>query len=136
MSKEDSGLGRFLREQRTAASMSLRQLADITGISNPYLSQIERGLKKPSAEILQALAQGLHLSAEQVYIQAGILDPRVTAERVGDVRQAIRDDPALNSRQRDTLLEIYESFIQGNKTHSEPISQVPTAEDSPEPSAP
>lgn len=103
-------LGGYLREQRQSAELSLRQLADRTGISNPYLSQIERGLKKPSAEILQQLADGLRISAEQLYVQAGFLDPR-GEESAPDVRRAIQADPRLTAKQRSTLLDVYESFV-------------------------
>lgn len=106
-------LGGYLREQREAAQMSLRQAAKAAGISNPYLSQIERGLRRPSAEILQQLAKGLSISAEQLYVQAGILDvdssraPQV-APKVTDV---VRADPRLTDRQRTVLLEVYRSFV-------------------------
>jgi transcriptional regulator with XRE-family HTH domain len=100
-------VGEYIREQRRVAQVSLRQLAKVAGVSNPYLSQIERGLRKPSAEILQQIAKGLRISAEQLYIQAGILD-----ERPGDpeVIAAILADAALTERQKQVLLEIYESF--------------------------
>lgn len=105
-------LGEYLREQRQAARLSLRQLSELAGISNPYLSQIERGLKRPSAEILQQLARGLEVSAETLYVKAGILDEAV-ATRVDrtDVRSAIADDPHLSARQKATLLDIYKSFV-------------------------
>jgi transcriptional regulator with XRE-family HTH domain len=105
-------LGDYIREQRHAAQVSLRQLAKLAGVSNPYLSQIERGLRKPSAEILQQIAKGLRISAEQLYIQAGILD-----ERTGDpVESAILADTGLTERQKQVLLEIYESFRRENAT--------------------
>lgn len=105
-------LGGYLREQRQAAELSLRQLADRTGISNPYLSQIERGLKKPSAEILQSLAKGLRISAEQLYVHAGILDARDEDATAGlDVRAAIKADPRLTPQQRKALLDVYASFV-------------------------
>ena len=104
---EVSGLGGFIREQRDQAQMSLRQLAKAAEVSNPYLSQVERGLRKPSAEILGRIAQGLRISAESLYVQAGILD-----EREGDeaVTTAIAADPTLTERQRTTLLQIYAAF--------------------------
>ena len=107
-------LGSYLREQRENAQMSLRQLADVAGVSNPYLSQIERGLKRPSAEILQQIAKGLQVSAESLYVRAGILDERVadlepSASR--DVLGAIAGDPALTDRQRSVLVDIYQSFV-------------------------
>jgi transcriptional regulator with XRE-family HTH domain len=104
-------VGDYIREQRHAAQVSMRQLAKAAGVSNPYLSQIERGLRKPSAEILQQIAKALRISAEQLYVQAGILD-----ERVGDdtVTAAILGDTGLTERQKQVLLEIYESFRREN----------------------
>jgi transcriptional regulator with XRE-family HTH domain len=105
-------LGSYLREQRQSAQLSLRQLADLAGISNPYLSQIERGLKKPSAEILQQLARGLQVSAESLYVKAGILEAGEHGSHAGvSVRIAIAADPRLNDRQRAILIEVYESFV-------------------------
>lgn len=107
-----SSLGDYLREQRQSARLSLRQLSELAGVSNPYLSQIERGLKRPSAEILQQLAKGLEVSAESLYVKAGILDEHTVTERSHpDVRRAIAEDPALTARQKATLLDVYESFI-------------------------
>src|SRR5665648_268779 len=106
-------LGDYLREQRHSAQLSLRQLSEVAGISNPYISQIERGLKKPSAEILQALAKALRISAESLYVRAGILEERTDlggAPRA-DVTDAIRADPSLNDRQRAVLLDVYGSFV-------------------------
>jgi transcriptional regulator with XRE-family HTH domain len=104
-------LGEYIRQQRNSAQISLRQLAKSAGVSNPYLSQIERGLRKPSAEILQQIAKALRISAEALYVQAGILD-----ERYGDsdVPSAVMGDPALTERQKQVLLEIYESFRREN----------------------
>jgi transcriptional regulator with XRE-family HTH domain len=106
-------LGEYLREQRHSAQLSLRQLSEVAGISNPYLSQIERGLKKPSAEILQALAKALRISAESLYVRAGILDERPDRGDAPpvDVTDAILADPRLNDRQRAVLLDVYESFV-------------------------
>src|SRR6476620_12577366 len=100
-------LGEFIREQRETAKISVRELAKSAGVSNPYLSQIERGLRKPSAEILQQIAKGLRIAAEVLYVQAGILDER---ESDTDVQAAIRADVALSERQKQVLLDIYESF--------------------------
>ena len=100
-------LGRFIREQRGAARMSLRRLSEVAGISNPYLSQIERGLRKPSAEIQQQLAKALRISAETIYVQAGILDP----SEAGTVVAAIEGDPLLTDSQKQALLQIYRSFV-------------------------
>lgn len=116
-------LGAYLREQRESAQLSLRQLADMAGISNPYLSQIERGLKRPSAEILQQIAKGLKVSAESLYVRAGFLDERVLAqsepEATPDVLRAIAADPQLNDRQRGVLVEIYLSFVGADATTSQ-----------------
>ncbi|MFD5413803.1 helix-turn-helix domain-containing protein [Streptomyces nojiriensis] len=101
-------LGEYLREQRRQAQLSLRQLAEQAGVSNPYLSQIERGLRKPSADILQQLAKALRISAETLYVQAGILDERDPDEV--ETRAVILADPSINERQKQVLLQIYESF--------------------------
>jgi transcriptional regulator with XRE-family HTH domain len=107
-------LGAFIREQRAGARLSLRRLSELAGISNPYLSQIERGLRRPSAEILQQIAHGLRISAETLYVQAGILDERTKS---GDLAQAILDEPRLGEEQKQTLLHIYRSFLQANEDH-------------------
>ena len=96
-----AAIGDFIREQREQAQVSLRQLARLAGVSNPYLSQIERGLRKPSADILQQIAKGLRISAEQLYVRAGILESR-------------EGDPDLAERQKQVLLDIYESFRREN----------------------
>jgi transcriptional regulator with XRE-family HTH domain len=106
-------LGEFLRRQRELSQLSIRQLADICGISNPYLSQIERGLRVPSSVILQALSKGLKLSAETLYTQAGILDPQETEE--SDVVKAVMHDPSLSARQREMLIDMYSSFRKVNE---------------------
>ena len=103
-------LGEFIREQRTTAKISLRELAKSAGVSNPYLSQIERGLRKPSAEILQQIAKGLRISAEVLYVQAGILEHR----EASPVVDAIHADEVLTERQKQVLLEIHESFRKEN----------------------
>jgi transcriptional regulator with XRE-family HTH domain len=100
-------LGEFIREQRKVGHLSLRKLSDMAGISNPYLSQIERGLRKPSAEILQQIARALEISSETLYIRAGILEPR---EGDTDLITEIRRDIWLNEEQKKTLVQIYESF--------------------------
>src|SRR5512144_289322 len=107
-----SDLGDYIREQRRSAQISLRQLARLAGVSNPYLSQIERGLRKPSAEILQQIARALRISAEALYVQAGILE-----ERQGDssTLDAITRDAAISERQKQVLLEIYDSFRRENE---------------------
>ncbi|GGO46689.1 transcriptional regulator [Streptomyces daqingensis] len=106
-------VGEFLREQRRNAKLSLRQLADAAGVSNPYLSQIERGLRKPSADILQQLAKALRISAETLYVQAGILDER-EREDLLQVPAAILADSSINDGQKQALLQIYESFRKEN----------------------
>jgi transcriptional regulator with XRE-family HTH domain len=100
-------IGEYIRQQREQAKISLRQLAQAAGVSNPYLSQIERGLRRPSAEILQQIAKGLRISAEALYVQAGILEDRPSDS---GVRTAVLTDPGLSERQKQILLEIYESF--------------------------
>jgi transcriptional regulator with XRE-family HTH domain len=99
-------LGAFIRDQRRNARLSLRKLSEAAGISNPYLSQIERGLRKPSAEILQAIARGLRISAETLYVRAGILDERA---RPGLIDEIMRD-LTITERQKQALVEIYRSF--------------------------
>jgi transcriptional regulator with XRE-family HTH domain len=111
-------LGAFIREQRAGARLSLRRLSELAGISNPYLSQIERGLRRPSAEILQQIARGLRISAETLYVQAGILDERT---KNADLAQAILDEPFLTEEQKQTLLHIYRSFLQANEDHVPPV---------------
>jgi transcriptional regulator with XRE-family HTH domain len=108
----DMGVGEFIRRQRELGQMSVRQLADLCGVSNAYLSQIERGLRTPSSMILQSLAKGLRLSAETLYAQAGILDPK--GDDDGGVVRAIMEDPKLSSRQREILIEMYQSFRKVN----------------------
>jgi transcriptional regulator with XRE-family HTH domain len=105
-------LGSFIRDQRRNARLSLRSLSEQAGISNPYLSQIERGLRKPSADILQQIARALRISAETLYVRAGILEPR-DAEH--DVEDSIRRDETLSDRQKEALLEVYRSFQQGTE---------------------
>jgi len=100
-------LGSFIRDQRRNARLSLRKLSERAGISNPYLSQIERGLRKPSAEILQAIAKGLRISAETLYVRAGILDERGTG---ADLETEILRDSTITERQKQVLVEIYRSF--------------------------
>jgi transcriptional regulator with XRE-family HTH domain len=104
-------IGEFIREQREQAQVSLRQLAKLAGVSNPYLSQIERGLRRPSADILQQIAKGLRISAEQLYVRAGILE-----SRHGDPElvAAILADPGLMERQKQVLVDIYETFRREN----------------------
>ncbi len=102
-----SELGNFIRQQRSVASLSLRRLSELAGISNPYLSQIERGLRTPSAQILQQLARGLRISAETLYVQAGILENRPPED---DLEARILADPHLDEAQRQALVRVYRSF--------------------------
>ncbi|MDT5096549.1 MAG: hypothetical protein QOC76_286 [Mycobacterium sp.] len=104
-------IGSFIRSQREAAQVSVRQLAEKAGVSNPYLSQIERGLRKPSADVLSQIAKALRVSAEVLYIRAGILEPSETNE----VRDAIITDVAITERQKQVLLDIYTSFCEQNE---------------------
>jgi len=99
-------LGEFIRSQRRSAGVSVRKLASLAGVSNPYLSQVERGLRRPSAEMLQAIAKGLRISANTLYVKAGILE----AEPKADVQAAIIGDPGLSERQKQALLAVYDSF--------------------------
>ena len=111
-----NSIGEYIREQREQAKISMRQLAQSAGVSNPYLSQIERGLRKPSADILQQIAKGLRISAEALYVQAGILEDRPADS---GVRSALLTDPELSERQKQVLIEIYESFRRENLAASE-----------------
>src|SRR6476661_1627187 len=104
-------IGSFIRTQREAAQVSVRQLAEKAGVSNPYLSQIERGLRKPSADVLSQIAKALRVSAEVLYIRARILEPSETNE----VRDAIVTDTAITERQKQVLLDIYTSFCEQNE---------------------
>ena len=120
-----SQVGNFIREQRSAARVSLRELARTAGVSNPYLSQVERGLRKPSAEILASIARGLKISAESLYEQAGILDRRSGNP---DTVAAIRSDSALSERHKAVLLELYETYVREHRASSQAATQnVPPA---------
>jgi transcriptional regulator with XRE-family HTH domain len=126
-----SQVGDFIREQRSAAKVSLRELARAAGVSNPYLSQVERGLRKPSAEILASIARGLSISAETLYEQAGILDRR---SGTSDTVAAIRGDAALSERHKAVLLELYETYVREHAAHAVapvPPSPAPLAEPDP-----
>ena len=112
--RSSAAIGDFIREQRQQGQVSLRQLARLAGVSNPYLSQIERGLRKPSAEILQQIAKGLRISAEQLYVRAGILEFRQGNQ---EIVAAILNDDDLGERQKQVLLDIYESFRRENAQH-------------------
>jgi transcriptional regulator with XRE-family HTH domain len=101
-------VGAYIRKQREGASLSLRKAAGLAGVSIPYLSQIERGLRRPSADILQGIARALRISAETLYVQAGILEDRP----VRDVVSAVMADPAISERHKQALVQIYEAFLQ------------------------
>jgi transcriptional regulator with XRE-family HTH domain len=116
-----SQVGEFIREQRNAARVSLRELARTAGVSNPYLSQVERGLRKPSAEILASIARGLKISAESLYEQAGILDRRSGNP---DTVAAIRSDDALSERHKAVLLELYETYVR-EQAATQPVPPAP-----------
>jgi transcriptional regulator with XRE-family HTH domain len=115
-------LGAFIREQRGTARLSLRRLSELAGISNPYLSQIERGLRRPSAEILQQIAKALRISAETLYVQAGILDP---PEGTPDLPRLILADPYLSEEQKQALVRIYLSFRREHDGASESANGSP-----------
>src|SRR5205807_571814 len=114
-----NSIGEYIREQREQAKISMRQLAQSAGVSNPYLSQIERGLRKPSADILQQIAKGLRISAEQLYVRAGILESR---EGDPEVIAAILADDGLGERQKQVLVDIYESFRRENNQQLDVIT--------------
>jgi transcriptional regulator with XRE-family HTH domain len=117
-------IGSFIRSQREAAQVSVRQLAEKAGVSNPYLSQIERGLRKPSADVLSQIAKALRVSAEVLYVRAGILEPSESS----DVRDAIVTDSAITERQKQVLLDIYTSFCQQNEAEGTESDEEPTTE--------
>jgi transcriptional regulator with XRE-family HTH domain len=118
-------LGDFIREQRSTARLSLRRLSELAGISNPYLSQIERGLRKPSAEILQQIAKALRISAETLYVQAGILEP----SGGDDVKRAVLADNHLSEEHKQALLQIYQSFRQEGEIEPSPPRSMALVED-------
>lgn len=113
--EEASHIGEFIRQQRERSKMSLRRLADKAGISNPYLSQIERGLRKPSAEILKSLARGLSIQAESLYVQAGLLDDSSVPP---SVREAVEADEQLLPRQKQVLLDLYRNMVETSEQTS------------------
>ena len=116
MDKRLADLGDFIKQRREAAQQSIRDLSRLAGVSNPYLSQIERGLRKPSAEILQQIAHALHVSAETLYIRAGILDgdtttPAKPSTLTASVEEAVLADPLLSTEQKNTILSVYRSYV-------------------------
>jgi len=113
-------LGEYIANQRRAAGVTIRQLAEQAGVSNPYLSQIERGLRKPSAEVLQQLAKALRISAETLYVQAGMLDPK--DHQTTTVEMAVLADTAINERQKRVLIDVYNSFVHENESPSQTTS--------------
>lgn len=120
-----SDIGSFIRSQRETAHVSMRQLAERSGVSNPYLSQVERGLRKPSADVLSQIAKALRVSAEVLYVRAGILEPSETSQ----VRDAIITDTAITERQKQILLDIYASFTHQNEATREKCLSDPTPTD-------
>jgi transcriptional regulator with XRE-family HTH domain len=124
-------LGDYLKEQRLASRLSLRQLASQAGVSNPYLSQIERGLRKPSADVLQQIAKALRISAEQLYIRAGIVSPEEGV--IGSVELAVLADAGLTERQKQSLLDVYSSFVASNATT---VAEQPVDDETNPPAAP
>ena len=108
-------LGAYIREQRRSGHLSLRKLSEMAGVSNPYLSQIERGLRRPSAEILQQIARALHISSESLYVRAGILEERDGVDLVEEIRR----DPHLTEAQKRTLVQVYRSFRHENELAAE-----------------
>jgi transcriptional regulator with XRE-family HTH domain len=129
ISERVGDLGTYLREQREHARLSVRQLAAMTGVSNPYLSQIERGLRRPSAEVLQQIARGLRISAEALYVRAGILEEN---HRI-DVQLAIQTDPLLTERQKRVLLDIYATFRSEHAREESAAVAAEVADQAPEP---
>ncbi|GGK94987.1 transcriptional regulator [Sphaerisporangium melleum] len=123
-------IGEYIRDQRKQAKISLRQLATQAGVSNPYLSQIERGLRKPSAEILNQIAKGLRISSQALYVQAGLIEDR---EPDSDVLAAIRTDRTITERQRQVLIDIYESFRKENRAEAQAEAERTTENARPEP---
>jgi transcriptional regulator with XRE-family HTH domain len=117
-----STIGSYIREQREQAKISIRQLAQAAGVSNPYLSQVERGLRRPSADILQQIAKGLRISAEALYVEAGILEDKPADTTVID---AVMADPEITERQKQMLIDIYESFRK--EVRAEAGAQAPDA---------
>lgn len=115
-----SDIGSFIRSQRETAHVSMRQLAERSGVSNPYLSQVERGLRKPSADVLSQIAKALRVSAEVLYVRAGILEPSETSQ----VRDAIITDTAITERQKQILLDIYASFTHQNEATREEVRAI------------
>ncbi|MGH7756094.1 MAG: helix-turn-helix domain-containing protein [Vulcanimicrobiaceae bacterium] len=106
------GLGQFIKSQRELANLSLRQLAEVAKVSNPYLSQVERGLYKPSADVLKSIADALQISAESMYTQAGLLDKGSDEAARSGVESAIRLDSRLTTDQKETLIRIYRGFTE------------------------
>jgi transcriptional regulator with XRE-family HTH domain len=119
-------VGEYIADRRRAGELTLRQLAELTGVSNPYLSQIERGLRRPSAEVLQQLAKALRVSAESLYVRAGILDPE--DHPASTVEIAVLADAAISERHKQVLLDVYRSFVaEDAASPSEPEPEPPPA---------
>jgi len=113
-------LGQLIRKQRQQAELTLRELAERTNVSNPYLSQIERGLHEPSVRVIKAIAGALNLSAESLLVQAGVLDPADASPKRVTVEDAVREDPKLSADQRAALMSVYRSFVEDGATSKRP----------------
>jgi len=113
-----TSLGAYIKEQRTSAELSIRELAKVTGLSNPYLSQIERGIRQPSAQTLSRVADALRISAEQLYVRAGFLD----RNHESSARDAIAADPHLTNAQRTLLIELYDEFVTAAEPSAKPAA--------------
>ena len=124
-------VGELIADRRRAAELTLRQLADLTGISNPYLSQIERGLRRPSAEVLQQLSKALRVSAESLYLRAGILDPH--DHTASTVEMALLADATISERHKQVLLDVYRSFVAEDAALDPGPNAEPNAGPSPDP---
>jgi transcriptional regulator with XRE-family HTH domain len=129
ISEQLGSLGEFIASQRRTAQMSVRQLAAQTGISNPYLSQIERGLRKPSAEVLLQLSKALRISAETLYVRAGILDPDDHPDT--PVEMAVLADMAITERQKRVLIDVYTSFVTENEKTATDVGNLKTTKPHP-----
>jgi transcriptional regulator with XRE-family HTH domain len=110
--KPKGGLGEFIAAQRERANLSIRELARLAKVSNPYLSQIERGIYKPSAKVLKSLAEALQVSAETLYAQGGFLEADPDADIRHSVEDAVKADPRLSPDQKRSLLQVYRSFVE------------------------
>jgi transcriptional regulator with XRE-family HTH domain len=134
--RSSSALGEIIRQQRELAELSMRQFAELAGISNPYLSQIERGLRAPSEQVLAAIARSLQVSVDALYERAGVAPPGADDEEGRPVLDAIAADPRLTARQRAALREVYEAFVATSPRTSAPRHERASADGEPEQAAP